>query len=460
MCLGYFLILLDVTVVNVALPAISSTFAVTGPPLAWTVDAYAIPLGALLLAAGSIGDRLGHRQIVCVGLLGVTLASVACALAPTFAVLVVARLVQGIAAGLMLPGTLALLTNAFPDPTARSRAVAIWAAIGGAALPAGPLLGGILVNLFGVRSVFWLSVPLGLLALLGVMRTAPRTAPNRGQAVDLWGAVLSAAALGAFIAAVIEWERSSLLSAGLLLVALVSLVLFWVHERRHPDPMLSSAVIRRGRLMVPVLVAGVMNLCTLGILFVLTQALQSIHGLSALASGGAVLFLFIPTPLAAPLASRMVRWIGALPTAAIGAVIGAIGFIVLAITDLSFGPVLAIGLVLWGLGIGILVVGVVDAAMAALPDRSGTASGLSNTARQVGGAVGVAICAALAGSTASPSTFLSHTDLLLITSAVLFVIAALACIGVQRRVLSRPSHTAPENTQSPDTGVNTVHEGH
>ena len=138
LCAGYFLVLLDVTVVNVALPSIGAGLHAAGPGLAWVVDAYSIPLAALLLAAGAIGDSLGHRRVVVAGFLGFGAASVLCALAPGTTVLITGRALQGVCAALMLPGTLALLAESAPDDRARSRAVGRWAAVGGAALPAGP----------------------------------------------------------------------------------------------------------------------------------------------------------------------------------------------------------------------------------------------------------------------------------------------------------------------------------
>ncbi|NUS14103.1 MAG: MFS transporter, partial [Streptomyces sp.] len=172
LCGGYFLVLLDVTVVNVTLPSIGSALHMHGAGLAWVVDAYTVPLAALLLAAGALGDRLGHRPIVLAGFAGFGAASVLCALAPSAPVLVGGRALQGASAALLLPGTLALLTAAAPDDRTRTRTVGLWAAAGGAALPAGPLAGGLLTALAGWRAVFWLNVPL-IAAALAVLAALP-----------------------------------------------------------------------------------------------------------------------------------------------------------------------------------------------------------------------------------------------------------------------------------------------
>ena len=196
MCVGYFLVLLDVTVVNVALPDIASSLGASVSDLQWVVDGYAIALASIMLAGGTAGDLYGHKRVVMTGLAVFGVGSLGCGLAPDPFLLVAARVVQGTGAALLLPGTLAIVTRAFPDSGERARAIGIWAGIGSAALPAGPLVGGALVDWLGWRSVFFLNLPIVLAAGAVAVRVVPesRRAPERR--LDLPGTVLGALLLG------------------------------------------------------------------------------------------------------------------------------------------------------------------------------------------------------------------------------------------------------------------------
>ena len=170
MCVGYFLVLLDVTVVSVALPSIGADLGADVRGLQWVVDGYAIALASLLLAGGTLGDLGGHKRVVITGLIVFGVASVGCALAPGVSLLVASRVAQGAGAALLLPGTLAIIARAFPERRAQARAIGVWAAVGSAALPAGPLLGGALVQAFGWRAVFVVNVPIVAVAALVALR--------------------------------------------------------------------------------------------------------------------------------------------------------------------------------------------------------------------------------------------------------------------------------------------------
>ncbi|MFG1696801.1 MFS transporter [Nonomuraea sp. NPDC049309] len=403
--------------------------------LAWTVDAYAVPLAALLLASGAIGDLVGHRRVVLLGLAGFGEASVLCALAPSVGVLVAARAVQGVAAALVLPGTLALLVESTPDDAARTRLVGAWAAIGGAALPAGPVVGGLLVQAAGWRAVFWLSVPVVALALIPVVRL-PRASARRERSarnVDWTGAALLVAALGGFVTAIIEAPAGlwSAVPPGAL--AVCALAGFLVAERRVPRPLL-PAVPRESRrpLGLACLVAGLMNLCALGGLFVLTQVFQTVHRLDPLAAGMLTLPAMLPLPLLGAPVGRLATRIGVWRTAAAGLLAAAAGMAVIAATLTTTGP-LVVALLLWGAGIGVLTPAVVAAALRATPDAPGLASGASNTARQTGGALGIAVFAAVAGSATAPG-FVSNATALFGVAAAAFALTGLLCLTGARAV--------------------------
>ncbi|WP_237741637.1 MFS transporter [Tsukamurella sp. 1534] len=342
LCGGYFLILLDVTVVAVALPAIGDDLGAAG--LARVVDGYTLPLALLLLPAGVLGDRIGHRRVVLAGLAVVGAASAVCAAAPSMAVLAGGRFAQGVGAALLLPGTLALVTALFPAPGRRARAIGVWSALGGLALPAGPLIGGALTGSLGWRSVFWIALP-----VLGIVAVAVAACPaGRGNAPS-------------------------------------------PRDLRHAPR----------RLFLAAGIAGAMNLCTVGMLFLVTQWLQVSGGLTPMRAGLALLPVFAPMPLLGPAVGRAVARRGAWLMAAAGLLIAAAGLGSLAVTGGGPSWPAGAGMLAWGVGIAVLTPAIVTAAMEQLPAAPGLASGLSNAARQAGTTVGVGLFAALAGPASS-----------------------------------------------------------
>lgn len=434
LCGAYFLVLLDVTVVNVALPRIALDLAADSAALAWIVDAYALPLASLLLVSGAIGDHVGHRRVVLAGMVCFWAASAACACAPTVAWLIAARAVQGIGAALMLPGTLALLVGTIRDERARNRLVGTWAAVGGAALPAGPLIGGLLVEAAGWRSVFWLSVPLIAAAINPVLRL-PREPHASGAArVDRAGAVALTVCLVAFVAAIIETPGSIVAGGVLAGVAISALVAFVRIERHAPQPLLRVPPSGRGMLALAALVAGLMNLCALGVLFVLTRVFQDVHLLGPLGAGLLTLPAMLPLPLLARPSAALASRIGVWWTCAIGAALAAAGLAFVAATSADvtngLGP-LVVALALWGTGPGVLTPAVVAAALRAVPEAPGLASGVSNTARQTGGALGVALFSAVAGGVDDPG-FAMRCAYLLAGAACVFAVSAGLCAFAAR----------------------------
>jgi MFS transporter, DHA2 family, methylenomycin A resistance protein len=424
LCGGYFLVLLDVTVVNVALPAIGGGLHASAAGRSWVVDAYTVPLAALLLASGAVGDRLGHRRVVITGFAGFGVASVLCAVAPSVLVLSLARAVQGTAAALMLPGTLAVLTESAGDERDRARLVGVWAAVGGAALPAGPVVGGLLVQQFGWPAVFWLNVPVTAVALVPLIRRGG-SAPARTGArrIDWPGAVLLSALIGGVVTAIIEAREDPALATGAAVVAGLAAGALVLVERRASDPLVRVAAGVRRPLGWASGVAGLMNLCTIGVLFVLTQLFQDVRQLPPLGAGALLLATMLPLPLLGRPAATVVNRLGAWSAAAIGLAVSAAGFAVVASTLTGDTAVLVVGLVLWGTGLGVLTPAIVTAALRSAPESPGTASGASNTARQVGGAVGVAVAGTIAGGPDAPS-FADRTAIVVFGAAVAYAIAS------------------------------------
>jgi DHA2 family methylenomycin A resistance protein-like MFS transporter len=417
MCVGYFLVLLDVTVVNVALPHIGAGLHASVSGLQWVVDGYAIALAALMLAGGTIGDLYGHKRVVLAGLAVFGAGSAGCGLAPSVGVLVAARVVQGVGAALLLPGTLAIVTRAYPG----ARAIGIWAGVGSAALPAGPVLGGALVAGLGWRSVFFLNLPIVAIALPTAAVVVRESREAAGRRLDAAGSALAAALLAALTYALIEGS----LAAGVLAAALLAA---FVAVERRPDPMLPLGLLRRPAFTVANGAAGTMNLCTLGMLFVTTLFLQDVQGRAPLEAGLVLLPLFAPLVVLAPLTGRIIARIGPRVPMAVGLLVAAVGLALLTRVNPGTGAsALVPALLLWGAGLGVLTPAAVTAAMGAVPrERAGLASAVNNTARQAGGAVGIAGFGALAGAPAARASFLSGLHAGALVAAGLYVVAAVA----------------------------------
>lgn len=430
MCVGYFLVLLDVTVVNVALPQIGRGLGADVAGLQWIVDGYALALAALLLTGGTLGDLRGHQRVALRGLAIFGLASLACALAPSVDVLIAARVVQGAGAALLLPATLAIITRVFPERGQQARAIGIWAGVGSVALPAGPLLGGALVQGLGWRWVFFLNVPIVLVAGVVAARAVRESSAVAPRRLDRAGIVLGGLLLAVVTFAVIQAGRggSGSLVFGAAALAVVLLAGFVAAERAVPDPMLPPGLFRRPSFTVANAVAGTMNLGTLGLLFLLTLYLQTVQHRSALDAGVAVLPLFLPLTVLAPVSGRVTARLGPRLPAVAGLLVAAGGVALLAgLTADSGYPALLAAMLAWGIGLGLLTPAVVAAAVSAVdPGRAGMAAGVNNTARQAGGVIGIAVYGALAGSPAATGAFLSGMHQAGLLTAVLFVAAALA----------------------------------
>ncbi|MCP2343106.1 MFS transporter [Actinomadura rupiterrae] len=429
-CAGMFLVLLDVTIVNVTLPGIGRALGTGVAGMQGVVDGYAVAIAGLLLGGGALGDRLGHRRMLVAGLLLFGAASLACGLAAGPVSLVAARAVQGAGAAMLLPGSLAAVTRMFPDPGEQARAMGAWAAVSSTALPAGPLLGGVLVDGPGWRWIFLLNVPIVVAAVAGVLLLVPRDPAGGRQhrRLDAAGLVLAPVTLGALVWAVIELghgDRSGALAAAVAAAAgAVALVLV---ERRAADPLFPSGLVRAPAFLGANGASLVMNLVTNGTLFVVTLWLQQVQGRSALAAGALLLPMAVPLVLLAPLSGALNARFGPRLPVRTGIVIALCGTPALLFT----GPhspyaVLLPTLVLIGIGDGLITASAVSAAMrTAPPALAGLAGGFNNTARQVGTALGAAIFGSVAGSPLDGAAFASGLHILAWVSAALWL-AALA----------------------------------
>jgi MFS transporter, DHA2 family, methylenomycin A resistance protein len=398
-CTGYFMVILDATVTNVALPSIGRGLhgSVTG--LQWVVDAYTLSFAALLLAGGALAERLGGRRIFALGLVVFGAASAACGLAPTLGVLVTARFIQGIGAALLVPSSLILLQAAFTDRQARSRAFGLWGAIAGIGAASGPIVGGVLISVWSWRGVFFLNLPFALAALLAAPRLIPATEP-RQRAVDPGGQVLAIAGLGALTAALVQagslgWT-SPLVLGGFCLAAAAS-VAFVLVEYHSADPMLPLALFRRRMFRSGSAVGLLINLGFYGQLFVMSLYFQDIRGYSALQTGLALLPEAALLTIASAASGRIMARTGPRVPMLTGLLLGGAGLLAIAVA----GPhtpylVFVVPMIAAGSGMALTMPAATASVMeAAPPDRGGIASGVVNAARQAGGVLGVAILGSL-----------------------------------------------------------------
>jgi len=439
-CLGFVMITLDATIVNVALPAIRASVggSVTGSQ--WVVDAYTIVLAALLLSAGSAADRLGARRLFVVGLAVFTVGSAACAAAPTEVALVVTRAVQGAGAAALLPASLALIVHQFPDRARRMRALGIWGGMSGLGLAAGPVLGGLAVGLVGWRAIFVVNVPVALLAV-GLTRRAVAESPHRrGAAFDLPGQLLSAAALAALVAGFIEagplgWTAPATLV--LFGAGLAAGVAFVVVEGRRTSPMLPLAVFRSVPFRGGVLFGVLFNFTLYGVLFCLSLYLEQTLGYSALAAGAILLPLTVAIGGNALASGRLTARLGSRVPMTIGATAGLVGAVLFALLGTG-GPLalLVVGSLVFGCSAQAMPA-MTSLTMHALPaSQAGLGSGVLNAARQTGGALGVAVLGSLLSG---PSTGTGGA----VTLHLAMAVAAVGYLGMAALAVTTAGRTRP-----------------
>jgi len=409
---GFVVTQLDVTIVNIALPRLSSALHAGVARLQWIVDAYTLAFAVLMLSGGVLGDRYGARRLYAAGLVVFALASLACGLAASPGALIAARAVQGAGAAAMLPNSLALLNRACGhDRALRARAVGLWTAAGAISIAAGPVAGGLLIAAFGWRSIFLVNLPLAAAGLAATLAWVPAARGETGEAggagtarnLDLRGQLLAIVALTAFTGAVIEARPLGFLHVvvvGGLALACVATWAFVALEARVADPMLPLALLRNRTFSAAVRFGICVNLTYYGTVFVLALYLQHARGETPLQAGLAFLPLTGGFLLSNVVSGWAVARYGNRAPMIVGALVAALGYALLMPVD-AHTPLAAILLpfLLIPSGMGLAVPAMTTAVLASVePERAGTASAALNTARQAGGAVGVAAFGALAGN--------------------------------------------------------------
>jgi EmrB/QacA subfamily drug resistance transporter len=395
-CAGTFMLLVDVTIVIVALPDMAGDLHASLPDLQWVISLYALVLAALVLTAGSLADRFGRRAVYLGGLAAFAAASLICGLAGDVGVLIAARGIQGLAAAAMFATTLALISSCY-EGRDRGIAFGIWAAVNGAAAAAGPLVGGLLTANFGWRWIFFINLPVSVIAVVLTLRVVRESRDPRPRSIDLPGMVSFTVAAGALVYALIRGSWGSGETLGLLAVAAAALVVFVVVERRRRDPMLDISLLRNASFPTLLFTAAMLPAAAWAFFAYQTLWLQSVLGLSAIQAGLVLLPASLTTFVVSIVLGRVLHT--ASPRLLIGTGMLIIAAGALAQTMIGAGSGWAVvlpGLFLVGLGAGLVLGPLSAAAMAAVPgSRAGMAAGAVNTFRQLGYAFGIAVLGAV-----------------------------------------------------------------
>ncbi|WP_078875334.1 MFS transporter [Streptomyces sp. 769] len=441
-CAGYFMVILDVTIINVAVPVVGRELGTSLTGIQWITDGYTLVFAGLLLTGGALGDRLGSRRVFCWGVAVFTLASLACALAQSPAALVVARLVEGAGAALIVPGSLALLQQAYPAPDARSRAFGLWGSMAGIAASAGPLLGGLLVTTLGWRWVFLINLPVGVACLALTLRCVAPSRRHAARSLD-WPAQCAVAVMVALLTAALNeagrrgwFDPAVLAMAGLSAVCAAAFVL---REKLARMPVLPVRLLRSRAMGGGAAIGLLFNFAFYGMVFTASLDFQRQRGYSALETGVALLPAVVMTTFASALSGRLARRTGHRPLVVAGMLVAAAGLAGWAAAgpDPSY-PLLVAPMMAAGFGTSFALTGSTSSVMTAAPTGyAGTASALFNTTRQIGSAAGVALGGTFLATAADYGTGLRLS--MGIGALAYFTAAVLAWLCVPAQDTAKPS---------------------
>ncbi|GGO44389.1 MFS transporter [Streptomyces daqingensis] len=416
-CMSLLIVSLDVTALNVALPSLQRDLNASVSGLQWTLDAYTLVLASFLMLSGSTADRVGRRRVFQTGLVLFTAGSMLCALAPGLGWLIAFRALQAIGGSMLNPVAMSIITNTFPEPRERARAIGVWGGVVGISMAAGPLLGGALVTWAGWRWIFWLNIPIGLAALLLTALFVPESRAPRPRRLDPVGQLLVMATLGSLTFGIIEggasgasgpgsgaaWTSPLILACfGASACSLAALVLW---ERRRAEPLLELRFFRSVPFSGATVTAVTSFGALAGFLFLSTLHLQNDRGLSAFEAGLHLLPMAAMTAVFAPLSGHIVAVRGArVPLLLAGVFMTASGVLLAGFRAEDSGTLLVVSYVLFGIGFGLVNAPITNAAVSGMPrSRAGLAASIASTSRQVGSALGVAVIgvAAAAGADAA-----------------------------------------------------------
>jgi len=404
LCLSVLLVVVDNTIVNVALPTISRKLSASTQDLQWVVDAYSLVFAGLLIVGGNVGDRLGRRRALQVGLGLFAVMSVAAAVSRTTSELIGARAAMGVAAALIYPATLALLTNVFTVARERATAIGIWSGVSGLAVAIGPVTGGLLLRHFAWGSVFLVNVPIVAVALAAGMWLLPESRDSRPGRFDPLGAVLSIAGIGLLTWTVIEAPRhgwGSVTTIAGFAGALLMLAAFVYSQLRRSDPMLDVRLFRNMRFTAASGAIALAFFGLFGFIFLITQYFQLIRGYDPLRAGVATLPFAVVTGAVSPLAIAVMKRVGTKIVVSAGLALMSAGFVVATGTalDSPYWGRIIIAMALMAAGLGLTTSPATEAIMGALPPaKAGVGSAVNDTTREVGGTLGVAVVGSVLSS--------------------------------------------------------------
>jgi EmrB/QacA subfamily drug resistance transporter len=392
---------LDNTIVNVALPSIRLELNATVSALQWTVDAYTLVLASLLMLSGSIGDRIGRRRTFQTGLVLFTLGSILCSLAPSVGWLVVFRMLQAVGGSMLNPVAMSIITNTFSDPKERARAIGVWGGVVGISISVGPIVGGALVESVGWRSIFWINIPIGVLALVLTALFVPESRAPHSRRADPVGQLLVIAVLAALTYCIIEGPSAGWGSAriiGLFAVGVIALAALVWYEPRRAEPLLDLRFFRSP----PFAGATVIAICAFaalaGFLFLNTLYLQDVRGLSPFIAGLYTVPMAAMTLIFAPLSGRIVADRGPrLPLLIAGGGLVASAVLLSGLANDTTFALLITAYVLFGIGFGMVNAPITNTAVSGMPRaQAGVAAGIASASRQIGQTLGVAVVGTLA----------------------------------------------------------------
>ncbi len=460
MCFALFMIMLDNTVVNVALPSIQRDLGITTSGLEWTVNAYTLAFGVLLVTGGRLGDLFGRRRLFIIGVIVFGASSAAIATAPDLTWLAIGRAVQGAGAALMMPATLSIITNAFP-PHERGKAMGAWAGISAIALAIGPVVGGFLVEHVSWQSIFLINVPVAVVAI-GVTLVAAQESRDETvtRKVDLLGVLTLSAGLGARVLALVEgngWGWGSPEILGLFVLAVAALVAFVQIERKVAVPMVDFAFFGSKQFLGANVVAFVVSFAMLAMFFFIALYMQNVLGYSPLEAGVRFLPSTLMIILVAPLAGRLADHVGPRLPMVAGLLLTSASLFWQSFLTTTTGFWFLFGaFVVMGTGMALVMSPMTSAAMNAVePTKAGVASGILSMSRMIGGTFGVAALGALiaAEENASAAAFTAQLgDGLLLAAGFTAVGALVAALTIGPRA-ERPTAAVQPIPAAPDTPV-------
>jgi DHA2 family methylenomycin A resistance protein-like MFS transporter len=449
-CLAFVIVILDVSVVNVALKSLHAQFPSTIDYLEWVVNGYTLTFAAFLLTAGALGDRYGPKKVFIVGFIIFAITSLLCGVAHNLTALIVYRLMQGLGAALVVPASLAIVHQTFPEKNARSRAISLWAASGGMALAFGPVFGGLLISLTHWRAIFFVNVPIALVGSILAWRCVKADAVNpAGRAIDISGQVLAVLALGGFTLALIQVGANGLrapLVIGGALLFMAAGPAFVVVQAKKAHPMLPLSLFKNAHFTAACLVGILVNFAFYGLIFLFSLFFQYSWAYSPLNTGLAFLPMTGSIMIANLLCGKLMVKHGYRAVLIGGIFLAALGY-------LSMMPFVADGaywhigaqFILAGLGIGLAVPAMTNAMVSATEARFiGVASGVLNASRQIGGLIGVASMGLIIGDISAERFSSGMVPALAWSIAALAVGGVISVIGLRQTaavptVLSRPA---------------------